>query len=152
ITGFEGTVVDITQRKVLEEQLQHTARMEAVGRLAGGVAHDFNNLIGVMMGYSSLLREGLPAESALHPFVDQICRAGERGASLARQLLAFSRKQKMQTIVFDMNRPLREMRGMLARLIGEDITLHLIQKTEANLIKADPGQFQQIVMNLAANA
>ena len=152
ICGFEGTNVDITQRKLLEEQLQHTARMEAVGRLAGGVAHDFNNLIGVIVGYGSLLREALPAESTLQPYVEQITRAGERGASLARQLLAFSRKQVMQTIVFDANRLLREMRSMLSRLIGEDITLHLLQTCESSLIKADPGQLQQIIMNLAANA
>jgi two-component system, cell cycle sensor histidine kinase and response regulator CckA len=152
ICGLEGSNVDITERKLLEDQLQHTARMEAVGRLAGGVAHDFNNLIGVMTGYSSLLREGLPADSPLQGFVDQICRAGERGAALARQLLTFSRKQSTQTTVLNVNRVLGEMRSMLSRLIGEDITLHLIRSPKPCMIKADPVQFEQIIMNLAANA
>jgi two-component system, cell cycle sensor histidine kinase and response regulator CckA len=152
ICGLEGTTVDISERKLLEDQLKHTARMEAVGRLAGGVAHDFNNLIGVMTGYGSLLREGLPADSPLQGFAEQICRAGERGAALARQLLTFSRKQSMQTTVLNINRLLDEMRSMLSRLIGEDITLELIRSSEPSMIKADPLQFEQIIMNLAANA
>jgi two-component system, cell cycle sensor histidine kinase and response regulator CckA len=152
LCGLEGTTVDITERKLLEEKLRQSARMEAIGRLAGGVAHDFNNLIGVMVGYSSLMREQLPPGSPLLSFVDQICRAGERGASLSRQLLAFSRKQVTQPAVFDVNDVLSEMRPMLSRVIGEDIDLHLLREATPSLIRADPAQFEQIVMNLAANA
>jgi two-component system cell cycle sensor histidine kinase/response regulator CckA len=152
IVGYEGTLEDISQRKLLEEQFRQSQKMEAVGRLAGGVAHDFNNAIGVITGYSELLQLRLPVGDPLHRYADEIAKAGQRAASLTRQLLAFSRKQVIQPEVLDLNNIVGEMDKMLRRLIGEDIQITFSREPRLAPIKADHGQIEQILMNLAVNA
>ncbi|HJQ31476.1 MAG TPA: response regulator [Pyrinomonadaceae bacterium] len=143
---------DMTERKRLEEQLRQAQKMEAVGRLAGGVAHDFNNLLTVINGYSDLLAKRLRAEDPLRLNVEEIRKAGERAASLTRQLLAFSRKQVLQPKVIDLNEVVRETEKMLRCLIGEDIELRASLGPWLGSVKADPGQMEQVLMNLAVNA
>jgi CheY-like chemotaxis protein len=126
--------------------------MEAVGRLAGGVAHDFNNAIGVILGYSALLKEGLPVNEALHRYAEEVGKAGQRAASLTRQLLAFSRKQVIQPTIVDLNAVISETEKMLRRLIGEDIDLVVIRDPKLGRVRADLSQIDQILMNLAVNA
>ena len=152
IVSYEGSLEDISQRKLLEEQFRQSQKMEAVGRLAGGVAHDFNNAIGVITGYSELLQLRLPPTDPLHKYADEIAKAGQRAASLTRQLLAFSRKQVIQPQVLDLNVVVGEMDKMLRRLIGEDIQITFSRSPRLALIKADHGQIEQILMNLAVNA
>jgi CheY-like chemotaxis protein len=126
--------------------------MEAVGRLAGGVAHDFNNLLTVINGYSDLLIGGLRAGDPLRQSLEQIHKAGERAASLTRQLLAFSRKQVLVLEVLDVNVLLAEMEKMLSRLISEDIELRFAAEPALWQVKVDPGQIEQVIMNLVVNA
>ena len=159
IGGVLGTYYDITDRKRAEEekaklegQLQQAMKMEAVGRLAGGVAHDFNNLLTVITGYSELLLQKIGKESSMHREVEEIKRAGERAASLTQQLLAFSRKQIIEPKVVHLDRLVAEMHKMLTRLIGEDIALQATTGKSLGSVKVDPGQFQQILMNLVVNA
>jgi CheY-like chemotaxis protein len=127
-------------------------KMEAVGRLAGGVAHDFNNLLTVIMGYSELLLQKIGEESPMHGQVEEIKRAGERAASLTQQLLAFSRKQIIEPKVVHLDHLVAEMHKMLTRLIGEDIVLQATTGKSLGSVKIDPGQFQQILINLLVNA
>jgi len=143
---------DITERKHLEAQFIQSQKMEAVGRLAGGIAHDFNNLISVILGYSSFLLETVTDAEDIHSDINEIQKAGERAASLTRQLLAFSRKQPLQPRVLRLDRLVCDMEKFLRRIIGEDI--ELVTKANDNLgdIKADPGQVEQVIMNLAVNA
>lgn len=150
--GVQGIARDVTERKRLEEQLRQSQRLEAIGQLAGGVAHDFNNLLTVISGYSDLLLRRLPADGPLKSHVTEIKKAGERAAGLTRQLLAFSRKQILQPKVLDLNTVVSDLDKMLRRLIGEDVDL--LTKTEAGLgqVKADPGQIEQVVVNLVVNA
>jgi len=152
LTRYDGTIEDITERKLLEEQLRQAQKMEAVGRLAGGVAHDFNNAIGVIVGYSALLKEGLGANETFHRYADEVDKAGHRAASLTRQLLAFSRKQVIQPTIIDLNSLVGETEKMLRRLIGEDIELSLVRVKDLGRVRADLGQVDQILMNLAINA
>jgi two-component system, cell cycle sensor histidine kinase and response regulator CckA len=152
IIFYEGSLEDISQRKLLEEQFRQSQKMEAVGRLAGGVAHDFNNAIGVITGYSELLQLRLPVGDPLHRYANEIAKAGQRAASLTRQLLAFSRKQVIQPEVLDLNTIVGEMDKMLRRLIGEDIQITFSREPRLAPIKADHGQIEQILMNLAVNA
>lgn len=126
--------------------------MEAVGRLAGGVAHDFNNAVGVIVGYSALLKDGLASNETLLRYADEVDKAGQRAASLTRQLLAFSRKQVIQPTVIDLNALVGETEKMLRRLIGEDIDLTLVRAPDLGRVRADLGQLDQILMNLAINA
>src|SRR5262249_55775326 len=150
-----GAVVamhDITERKQLESQLRQAQKMEAVGRLAGGVAHDFNNLLNVSTGYGEMLSDQLPEGDALGAKVDQIRKAAHRAADLTRQLLAFSRKQVIEPRVLDLNALLVEMDRMLRRVIGEDVELVTVQGGPLGRVKADPGQVEQILMNLVINA
>ena len=135
-----------------EDQLLHAQKMEAVGRLAGGVAHDFNNMLSVIIGYANLMKDELPADSPQRADLEQIRAAGERAADLTRQLLAFSRKQVLQPVVLDLNEVVSQVSKMLKRLIGEDIRLVSILDPKLSRIKADPGQLEQIIMNLAINA
>jgi len=141
----------IRARNQLEEQLRQAQKMEAVGRLAGGIAHDFNNLLTVILGYSAILREELQAGQALES-VDEIEKAAARAASLTGQLLAFSRKQVMRLRVLDLNSIVAGMKSMLQRLIGEDISLKTELDPELAKVKADGGQIEQVLMNLAVNA
>jgi PAS domain S-box-containing protein len=147
-----GSWADITERKRLEDQLRQVQKMEAIGTLAGGVAHDFNNMLTIINGYSELLSSRLRPDDPLRGLVEQIGRAGNRAASLTRQLLAFSRRQVLQPQVLHLNALLTEMEKMLRRLIGEDIDLLVALHPALGHIKADPSQIEQIVMNLVVNA
>jgi two-component system cell cycle sensor histidine kinase/response regulator CckA len=149
---YEGTLADITERKQLEEQLRHAQKMESVGQLAGGVAHDFNNLLGVMLGYCDLLLENSSVNEHSRNQVSEIRKAVRRAAEITRQLLAFSRKQVLQTRKLDLNDLIRETSGMLERLLGEDIELITMLGEKLELVLADPTQVEQIIMNLAVNA
>ncbi|HKC66268.1 MAG TPA: PAS domain S-box protein, partial [Pyrinomonadaceae bacterium] len=150
--GVQGIARDVTERRQLEEQLRQAQKMEAVGRLAGGVAHDFNNLLTAITGYSDLTLRRLRPEDPLRRNVEEIKKAGDRAASLTRQLLAFSRKQVLQPKVLDLNAVVSDMEEMLQRLIGEDIELRTMLAPELGSVKADPGQIEQVIMNLAVNA
>ncbi len=143
---------DITERKHLEEQFRQAQKMEAVGRLSGGVAHDFNNLLGVMIGYGEVLQDGTPESSPLRPCVDEVLKAGHRAASLTRQLLTFSRQQVLDPKVLDLNSIVRDMEKLLRRLIGEDIKLVTELEPSIVQVRADHGQVEQVIMNLAVNA
>ena len=149
---WHGLLSDVTERKQLEQQLIMSQKIEAVGRLAGGIAHDFNNLLTMINGYSQLILERLEPDAPFTPFVKEIKDAGERAASLTRQLLAFSRRQIMTFQVLDLNSVISSLEKMLKRLIGEDILLRTVLDPGLGHIKADPGQIEQIVMNLAVNA
>ncbi len=135
-----------------EEQLRQALKMEAVGKLAGGVAHDFNNLLTAITGYSDLSLRNLEQDNPLHLNIKEIKKAGERAASLTRQLLAFSRKQVLQPVVLDLNATVNNIGKMLQRLIGEHIELVLSLKPALGHVKADPGQIEQVLMNLVVNA
>jgi signal transduction histidine kinase/ActR/RegA family two-component response regulator len=142
---------EVKERQNTEEQLRQSQKMEAVGRLAGGVAHDFNNLLGVILGYSELLL-GQELGPASRRKVDQIHKAGNRAAALTRQLLAFSRKQVLAPKVLDLNALVTEFTRMLPRVLGEDIKLEIAEGPGLGRVKADPGQLEQILMNLSVNA
>lgn len=152
IRYFEGTLHDITERKRLEQQFHQAQKMEAVGQLAGGVAHDFNNALGVILGYSELLQLSLPPESSGYRYAEQIIKAGRKATSLPRQLLAFSRKQTIQPTMLDLNSVVVDVDKMLRSLIGEDVALSIVRDPKLKMVKADRGQIEQILMNLAVNA
>ncbi len=147
-----AVVLDVTERRSLEDQLRQSQKMEAVGMLAGGIAHDFNNLLTIITGYSQLLLASVPAGDPNHTSAEQIMRAGERAAALTRQLLAFSRRQAVQPKVLDLNALVSSMGVMLQRLIGEDVELRLALGSDLGRVNADPGQIEQVVMNLAVNS
>ena len=142
---------DITSRRQLEEQLSHARKMDAVGRLAGGVAGDFNNVLTVIAGYSELLRSQVPASSPQRRFADEIMYAGERAAGLTRQLLSFSRAQSAQPKVVDLNALIAGMEPMLRRLLGDDVEL-IVLPGPSGRIRVDSSQMQQAILNLATNA
>jgi PAS domain S-box-containing protein len=150
--AFELFTEDVTERHALEQQFRQAQKMEAVGRLAGGVAHDFNNLLMVISGYSELLLERLASGSELRLPAQEILNATDRAASLTRQLLAFSRKQVQTPRVVDLNAIMAEHLKMLPRLIGEDIRLMFVPGALSGQVCVDPGQIQQVIMNLAVNA
>ena len=143
---------DATERKSLEEQVIQAQKMEAVGRLAGGVAHDFNNILTAITGYTDLLLGDLPADDPRRGDVDEIHRAAQRAAALTQQLLAFSRRQVMQARVIDPNALVREVEKLLRRLIGEDIAVTTALEPGAGNVRADPIQLEQVILNLAVNA
>jgi PAS domain S-box-containing protein len=147
-----GVATDITDRKRLETQLQQSQKLEAIGKLAGGIAHDFNNLLTVIQGYSDLLLSKISNNDPIHNQIRQINDAANRAESLTRQLLAFSRKQIMKSRVIDLNTLIHEMEDMLERLIGADIKFTINLSSDLGKIKADPGQIEQVIMNLAVNA
>jgi len=144
-------VRDVTERKQLEAQLRQSQKMEAIGRLAGGIAHDFNNLLTVITGYSELLQNQM-ADEKMRKDAQQIIKAGERASALTRQLLAFSRRQMLQPKVVDINGIVADTEKLLRRLIGEDIELMTQLEPTLGRVKADPGQIEQVIMNLAINA
>lgn len=152
VAGVQGIARDVTERLQIEEQLSQSQKMEAVGQLAGGIAHDFNNLLTVITGYSELVMRRLPPEDTLRHHVAEIKKAGVRAATLTRQLLAFSRKQVLQPKVIDLNSVVANMGEMLRRLIGEDIELRTVLAPTLGSTKADPGQIEQVIMNLVVNA
>jgi two-component system cell cycle sensor histidine kinase/response regulator CckA len=150
--GIQGIARDVTERKKLEHQLRQSQKMEAIGLLAGGVAHDFNNLLTAIIGYTDLTIRRLRNDDPLQRNLEEIRKAGDLAASLTRQLLAFSRKQILQPRILDLNSVVAEMGRMLRRLIGEDIELRTVLRQDLGKIKADPGQIEQVIMNLAINA
>jgi PAS domain S-box-containing protein len=143
---------DITERKRLEAQLLQAQRMESVGVLAGGVAHDFNNMLTVITGCSEILLNRAETDQESRELIEEIRKAGERAALLTRQLLAFSRKQILRNVVLDLNVLIHDMEKLLRRLIGEDIDLAAVLAPGGAWVRADPGQLQQVIMNLAVNA
>ena len=143
---------DITERRALEERLMQSQRMEAVGRLAGGIAHDFNNLLTIILGYSQILTDGLASGSRLSESNAQIKAAAERAAGITRQLLAFSRKQVLSPRVINLNDIALNLDSLLRRLIGEDIEVMTVPAKDLGMVKADPGQIEQVIMNLALNS
>jgi PAS domain S-box-containing protein len=149
---FELFAEDITERRALEQQLRQAQKMEAVGRLAGGIAHDFNNLLMVISGYSEFLLERIGSDPEVKAHAQEIANAAGRATSLTRQLLAFSRKQMLAPKIVDLNSVVTENVKMLTRLIGEDIDLVMVPGTDIGAVKADPGQIEQVIMNLAVNA
>jgi signal transduction histidine kinase len=157
-----GTIQDLTEheslsaeRKKLEEQLLQAQKMEAIGQLAGGIAHDFNNFLSVILGYSELVQAALRGNDAMATVmadVGEIRSAAEKAATLTRQLLAFSRRQVLQPMVMDLGESLAGLENMVRRLIGENIKLEVIPGKNVGLVKADPGQMEQVIMNLIVNA
>jgi two-component system, cell cycle sensor histidine kinase and response regulator CckA len=147
-----GIGLDVTERQLWEEQFRQAQKVESVGQLAGGIAHDFNNLLTAIQGYSELLNETLDAESPHREYVAEIGRASERAASLTRQLLAFSRRQILDPRVIDLRESLHAMRSMLKRLIGENVNVVFRTTEQLTRVKADPGQIEQVILNLALNA
>ena len=152
IQYYEGIVEDITEQKQLEAQFRQSQKMEGIGRLAGGVAHDFNNLLTVISGHAELASVSLDKQDPLHDDLKEIQNAAHRAAQLTRQLLAFSRKQTLQPKVLDLNDIVRELDKMLKRVIGEDIDLETIVATDLWRVNADPGQIEQVIINLSTNA
>ncbi len=151
-SGVIGIATDITERVQLQEQLRSMQQLQALGRLAGGVAHDFNNLMGVILGYSELLNQASDLTDRMKNGLGQIRRAAERAAALTQQLLAFSRKQVLRPRILDLNGIVSDVQKMLSRVIGEDI--ELVSRLDPSLarIKADRVQIEQVLMNLAVNA
>jgi PAS domain S-box-containing protein len=149
---FEMFAEDVTEKRVLERQLRMSQKMEAIGRLSGGIAHDFNNHLGVIIGYSGVLRKALSANNALCEHAVEIEKAGQRAASLTKQLLAFSRQQVLAPVVLSLNTLASDMESMLPRLLGEDIEVSLALDPELGSVKADQSQIEQVIMNLAVNA
>ena len=151
-TTFELFAEDVTERRALEQQLRQSQKMEAIGRLAGGIAHDFNNLLMVISGYSEFLLDRLGSDPALRAPAQEISNAADRASSLTRQLLAFSRKQMLAPKILDLNGVVTENLKMLTRVIGEDIDLVMVPTAGLGVVRADAGQIEQVIMNLAVNA
>lgn len=149
---FEVFVEDVTEKRILEKQLRMAHKMEAIGRLSGGIAHDFNNHLCVIIGYSSVLKKALGGKDVLCEHALEIEKAGQRAASLTKQLLAFSRQQVLTPTVLSLNKLASEMESMLPRLLGEDIAVSLTLEPELDSVKADTSQIEQVIMNLAINA
>jgi two-component system cell cycle sensor histidine kinase/response regulator CckA len=150
--GLIGIASDVTDIKRLEAQLRQSQKLEAVGQLAGGVAHDFNNLLTIITGHGAMLRSQLPADDESSADLDQVLAAADRASVLTRQLLAFSRRQLLQPRVTDLSQSVTLVADMLGRVIGEDITIRTELAPHAWPVLADPGQLEQVVMNLAVNA
>src|SRR5438105_14296634 len=152
LTGILGIGRDVTERLGLEQQLRQAQKMEAVGRLAGGIAHDFNNILTAITGHADLLLEDLGHHDPRRADVDEIRRSAERAAGLTRQLLAFSRQQVLQPKVVDLNALVLDLDKLLRRLIGEDVELATVLDPTLGHVTADPGQLEQVIVNLAVNA
>jgi PAS domain S-box-containing protein len=152
VLGSLGIYQDVTERRVLEQQLRMGQKMEAVGRLSGVIAHDFNNLLGVILGYIQVIKRSLDSGNSIYEYAEEVEKASHRAVALTRQLLAFSRQQVLEPVILNLNTLVSDMQKMLPRLIGEDIDLNLILEPNISLVKADPGQVEQVLMNLAVNA
>ena len=149
---FLSFILDLSDRKKLEEQFRQSQKLESVGLLAGGIAHDFNNLLTVITGYSEMALRKLEAQNPLTDFVEQIAHAANRASALTRQLLTFGRRETSRPTTVDLNEMVREVERMLSRLISEDVDLELSLRAERAGIKVDPGQLDQVIINLAVNA
>jgi two-component system cell cycle sensor histidine kinase/response regulator CckA len=147
-----AVAIDITERNRMEGRLRQAQKMEAIGSLAGGVAHDFNNLLSIILSYSQLLVEGLEAGDPMRDDLEEISRAGKRAADLTRQLLQFSRQQILQPRILDLNAVISHAAKMLRRLVGEDVELTVVSGPALGTVSADPGQVEQVLMNLIVNA
>jgi len=152
VKGMVHMVADVTERKRLEEQLHHSLKMEAVGRLAGGVAHDFNNLLMIINGYTQMLLAATAEHDPTRSDLEEVVKAAERAADLTKQLLAFSRRQIVQPKLLDLNVLVRDLERMLKRVIGEDIELVTRLDSDLHAVVADPGQIEQVVLNMTVNA
>ena len=152
VTGASAIARDITAQKRAEEHLRQVQKMEAIGRLAGGVAHDFNNILGIINACTELLRTRIEPGSAQSQYLANMRQAVDRGASLTKQLLAFSRKSRVQPQVLDLNERLKEVSRMLKPLMGEDVEIVIAPRAESVVVEIDPGQLDQIVLNLAVNS
>lgn len=149
---FDVFAEDVTEKRVLEKQLRMAQKMEAIGRLSGGIAHDFNNLLGVIIGYSRVLKRELGRNNVLCEHALEIEKAGQRAASLTKQLLAFSRQQVLTPAILNLNTLASDMEKMLPQLLGEDIKVSLVLGPKLGNVKADQSQIEQVIMNLAVNA
>ena len=149
---IESTLVDITERKQLEQQLWQSQKMDALGSLAGGVAHDFNNVLTAILGYADLVLLDLPADSPHRKDLDEISRAAQRAGDLTRQLLTFSRRQPIEPRVLNLNDVVADTDKMLRRLIGQEVQLVTVLGPTLGTVRADPGQVHQVLLNLAVNA
>src|SRR5439155_26327684 len=147
-----GIGLDVTERRSLEEQYRQAQKMEAIGQLAGGIAHDFNNLLTAIEGYSALIVEEMGPEFRCRLELSEIRHAADRAASLTQQLLAFSRRQILDPRVLDLGESLMSITPMLTRLIGEDIEVVARAAGDIGRVKADAGQYEQVILNLAINA
>jgi two-component system cell cycle sensor histidine kinase/response regulator CckA len=152
IAGFVLTARDVTERRRLEGDLRQAQKMDSIGRLAGGVAHDFNNILSVIVGYSELLLARTWLDDDVRVEVGEILRAGEHAGRLTRQLLAFARRQPSEPRVLSVNALVEDLSRMLARLIGEDIHMHTVLEPNLGLVRVDRGQIEQVIVNLAVNA
>ena len=152
IVGASAIARNITTQKRTEDQLRQSQKMEAVGRLAGGVAHDFNNILGIIIACSELLRSRIPPGTGWLEYIDNVRKAADRGASLTKQLLSFSRKQPLRVQVLDLNDRLKEVTKLLHPLMGDDVQISLLPRSPSAIVEADPSQLDQIVLNLAVNA
>jgi PAS domain S-box-containing protein len=152
LIGAVVSFADVSEQKRLEEQLRHAQKMEAIGRLAGGIAHDFNNLLTAILGYSGLLLQGIDASDVRYADLREIQKAGERARALTSQLLAISRRQVLAPRVLDLNTVVAGMDGMLRRLLSEEIALLVVPAPDLGRVKADPGQIEQVMLNLALNS
>jgi two-component system cell cycle sensor histidine kinase/response regulator CckA len=152
VRGVIALAADLTERKKLESQLRQSQKMEAVGQLAGGVAHDFNNLLTAIMGYTSLLLKVVPRQDPKHEDLLEIDRAAGRATELTQQLLAFSRRQMLKPTLLDLNAVLSDTMRLLGRLLGEHIELAILPDTGLGVVRADRGQIEQVIINLAVNA
>lgn len=139
-------------KKRIQTQLLHTQKLDAIGRLAGGIAHDFNNLLTVILGYSDLIMEEVPVDESVHELASEIKQMAKQATALPRQLLAFSRKQVLQSEVIDINEMLKKMRDFLGRMIREDILFKILFSSKKVFVEVDPGQMEQVMMNLILNA
>ncbi|MGE4067270.1 MAG: MASE1 domain-containing protein [Vicinamibacterales bacterium] len=153
LSALVSTLEESVERRLaLEEQLRHSQKMEAVGRLAGGIAHDFNNLLTAIIGYNEIVLAQLPPGDEIRADAEEIGRAAMRAADLTRQMLAFSRRQVLQPKVIDLNTALAKVEPMLRRVIGEDIVMTIAPRATRGLVRVDPGQIEQVIMNLVVNA
>jgi signal transduction histidine kinase len=152
IVGASAIARDITAQKRAEGQLRQAQKMEAIGRLAGGVAHDFNNILGIINACSEFLRDRIDPAAEPSLYVENIKKAIERGTSLTRQLLAFSRTSAVQPRILDLNDRLRDISKLLRPLMGDDVEILIASKSPLAVVEADPGQLDQILVNLAVNA
>jgi len=150
--GAVAAMIDITERKHLEQQFRHSQKMEAVGHLAGGVAHDFNNFLTIITGYGQMIQRNLEPGSSMRAHVEEILKSGERAAALTRQLLTFSRRQDFSPRMLDLNTVVSSTENMIHLLMGNEIELLTVLPAGLGLVRGDPGQIEQIIMNLAVNA